>query len=70
MNVLLIIYVSLVGVLVWVMGALGARAAHSGIRAGMIANRTDLAVLKPFRIGAARAAGASPSGTARRSSPR
>ncbi len=33
-------------------GALGARADHSGVFAGMIANRSDLAVLKPFRIGA------------------
>ena len=33
-------------------GPLGAGADHSGILAGMIANRSDLAVLKPFRIGA------------------
>ena len=53
MNVLLITYVSLVGVLVWVMGRWERALTHSGIHAGMIANRTDLAVLKPFRIGAA-----------------
>ena len=50
MNVLLIVYVALVGVCWSGYGALGARAAHSGIHAGMIANRTDMAVLKPFRL--------------------